>query len=116
VPLRLRCMSIRAKTGAIQLSGQVNVCPVVESAAVMPTADPSVFRLVGEASDEDGGPQPISYRWQASGGTLERSTGAETLLRCPATGEVTVSLEVSDAQCGEVVESPTRACLGSSAL
>ena len=100
-------------TGTVIVNGTLNVCPAVDGLSASPgeVLVGGSLALSGEAHDLDGGPAPVSYHWTATWGTLSDDTAANTTLTCTAAGPVTVTLAVSDGDCGESL-SATVNCTG----
>ncbi len=84
--------------GSVQINGVTNTCPVIDGI----TANPSeVFvgssiALTAAAHDGDSGPSPLSYQWQATGGTLSSATAQNPSFTCATAGAASVTLTVSD--------------------
>jgi hypothetical protein len=84
--------------GLVEVSGNLNVCPVVDELSASP-AEVLVGRalaLVASAHDTDEGPTPLSYSWSASSGALSAPAAAETTFTCTAAGPATITVIVSD--------------------
>jgi hypothetical protein len=111
VAVQLRCPGTK-HLGAVEVNGTIsNVCPVVSAVTALGSSDRTSFSLVGTGNDEDDAPEPISYRWTVSAGTLSDATSATTDYACPASGgDVEVSLSVQDGDCGETATVATLAC------
>ena len=103
VQVHLEC-KVPPRTGSVNVSGTINVCPSVDSLSANPS-EVSVgnsLALAASASDRDQGPQALSYTWTASGGTLSSTTSAAPTLTCTTPGDVTVQVTVSDGDCTDV--------------
>ena len=83
------------KTGSIAINGTVNVCPSIDSVSSDPPVG-NVIALSSAASDVDNGPQPISYHWTTSSGTLSSATAQNPTLTCTTPGVASLTLSVSD--------------------
>ncbi|MFL5304234.1 MAG: metallophosphoesterase [Polyangia bacterium] len=86
-------------TGSIQINGTINLCPTVDSVTANPAVG-NVISLASAATDQDGAPQPLSYKWTASAGTLNSTTAQSPTLTCAAPGPVSLTLTVSDGDPG----------------
>jgi hypothetical protein len=96
VPVTLRC--VRARTqGSVLINGSANECPTIDTYQAFPAkaAIGGQIPLTSTASDSDG-PQPLSYLWTTTSGTLTNSTSPNATLTCTVTGKPTVTLTVSD--------------------
>jgi hypothetical protein len=107
-------------TGSISINGTVNICPNIDSVgANAPTGN--VISVFSAADDPDSGPQPISYAWTTTSGTLGSATAPNPTLTCTAPGPATLTLTVSDGDPGCAttfsvpVTCPSDAALGESA-
>jgi hypothetical protein len=109
-----------ATTGSVQVNGTVNICPRIDSVGANPPAGTSIS-IFSTASDPDHGPQPISYSWTTSSGTLSSATAQNPTLTCTAPGVVSLTLTVSDGDpgCSDTfnlqVSCPPDAALGEAA-
>jgi hypothetical protein len=88
-----------AKTGSITLNGTINICPTINSLSANPPYG-NTIALSSAASDPDNGPQPISYSWTTSSGTLSSATAQNPTLTCTAPGTANVTLTVTDGDPG----------------
>jgi hypothetical protein len=98
-------------TGSVMINGQLDICPVVETAIATPSG--MTVALSGTASDQDNGPGALTYKWTASAGTLSGSSGNSVTLNCPASGgDVTVTFEVGEADttCSDKITLPPVDC------
>jgi hypothetical protein len=109
-----------AKTGSVLVNGTINVCPTIDAVSSNPPAG-NVIAIASAAHDPDSAPQPLSYSWTTSSGTLSSATAQNPTLTCTAPGLATLTLTVSDGDAGcnatfELLEScPSDAALGESA-
>jgi hypothetical protein len=119
VAVAIDCHTPRT-TGSVQVNGTINVCPRVDSVSANPP-NGTVISIFSSADDPDMGPQPISYSWTTSSGTLSSTTAQNPTLTCTAPGPVSLTLTVSDgdAACGSTfnlqVTCPPDAALGDAA-
>jgi hypothetical protein len=93
------------RTGSVMVSGTLNVCPTIDGIGANP-AEVQVggsLALSASAHDSDAGPAPLTFVWQASGGTLSDPAAQDPTLTCNAPGTATVTLTVSDGD-------PTASC------
>lgn len=88
VDLTLQCVEVNA---------DFNTCPAIDDMSALPNqvALGGVVTLSASAHDSDAGPQPISYTWSTTAGTLT-SSGANATLTCSAAGVATVTLSIND--------------------
>ncbi len=63
-------------TGSIQINGTINLCPTIDSVTANPAVG-NVISLASAATDPDGAPQPLSYKWTASAGHAQQRHRAE---------------------------------------
>jgi Calcineurin-like phosphoesterase len=109
-----------AKTGSVAVNGTINVCPTITSVSANPPVG-NTIALAASASDSDNGPQPVSYGWTTSSGTLSSATAQNPTLTCTAPGAATLTLTVTDGDAGcptsftVPVTCPSDAYLGESA-
>ena len=89
------------KTGGVQITGTVNVCPVVDAMGANPGEVMVGFSsaLSSGAHDSDGKPAALTYSWVASSGMLAGATTPNPTLVCTTAGVSTVTLTVSDGDC-----------------
>ena len=99
VMLHLLCRE-PTKTGTIKVSGNFNVCPVVDGVSANPAevAVGSSLALTAVAHDSDAAPGALGYQWSATAGSIT-GTGASVSFNCTAPGPVTVTLVVTDTDC-----------------
>lgn len=103
VSVRIRCRGVK-RVGSVIVDGVFNICPVVNAVTAVATGTGTGFTLTAIGVDDDASPDPISYRWSASAGELSSANTANATLSCPSEGgDLQVSLEVSDGDCGETV-------------
>jgi hypothetical protein len=92
-------------TGQAQVTGSVNLCPVLDSLEAIP----SELRVGGHvtlnagAHDSDNGPSSLSYRWTANGGTIPGQTQPSLMFTCTSVGAVTIAATVSDGACTDAL-------------
>ncbi len=86
-------------TGSVSVNGVINVCPTIDSVSSNPPAG-NVIAISSSASDGDAGPQPLSYLWTATSGTLSSATAQNPTLTCTAPGVASLTLTVSDGDAG----------------
>ena len=81
----------------VDITFQLNFCPEIEQVSADPAttvlADP--VTLQAAATDPDN-TAPVTYLWTATGGTIADGTAATTTFMCPAVGDYTVTLRISD--------------------
>jgi hypothetical protein len=84
--------------GSVQVNGVTNVCPIVDGIGANPgeALVGSSIALTGSAHDPDSGPSPLSYQWQATGGTLSDATAQNPSFTCATPGTASITLKVSD--------------------
>jgi hypothetical protein len=87
--------------GSVGVTGTINVCAKVDGVGANPPAG-NTIAITSTADDPDNGPQPISYSWTTTSGTLSSATAQNPTLTCTAPGPVSLTLTVSDgdAACG----------------
>jgi len=56
------------------------------------TVGGSPLQLTAQVTD-DGGPKPVTYRWQSTSGSLDSTTSPTTSWSCTEEGDFTVTLE-----------------------
>jgi hypothetical protein len=97
VPVTLRCTRPRNK-GSVLINGTVNECPSIDTYGSLPAkaAEGGTIVLTSSASDGDNGPQPLTYQWTTTSGTLSGATTPNATLTCTTAGMPTVTLTVSD--------------------
>jgi hypothetical protein len=93
------------KTGGVAVSGTINICPTVDGVAASPAEAlvGGTIALGGAAHDTDGAPAALTYHWTASTGTLSDPTAQSPTFTCTVAGAVTVTLTVSDGDCGDTL-------------
>ncbi|HVW29277.1 MAG TPA: lamin tail domain-containing protein [Polyangiaceae bacterium] len=102
-----------AHTGSVLVNGVLDVCPTVDGISASP-AEVSVgssLALSATAHDSDGGPTALAYHWTTTGGTLSAADVQNPSLTCTAAGAFTVSVTVTDGNCGDT-SSATVTCTG----
>jgi Calcineurin-like phosphoesterase len=82
-------------TGSVLVNGTLNICPNIDSVSADPPIG-NVIAISAGADDPDSGPQPLSYHWTTSSGTLSSATAQSPTLTCTAPGVASLSLTVSD--------------------
>ncbi|HVU93056.1 MAG TPA: lamin tail domain-containing protein, partial [Jatrophihabitans sp.] len=116
VTVHLLC-SEAPTTGSVSVNGTIDLCPVVDGLSASP-GEVSVggsIALAGAAHDADGGPAALTYRWTASSGTFSDAGAPSPTFTCTSAGPVTVSLAVSDGDCGDSA-SATVTCTGAARI
>ena len=98
VAVHLSCHEAPA-TGSISVNGTINVCPNIESVSANPAVG-NVIAIASAADDPDSGPQPISYQWTTTSGTLSSASAQNPTLTCAAPGVASLTLTVSDGDPG----------------
>jgi hypothetical protein len=100
--VRLNC-TLPQGNGSVKVEGSANVCPRIDGVSADPaeTTVGSAVALVATTTAGDNGPNPVSYAWTASGGQLTNSSAASANFTCTAPGDVTLTLSVSDGECGD---------------
>jgi hypothetical protein len=88
-----------ATTGSVQINGTINICPGITSVSADPPSG-NTIALAAAAVDPDRAPQPLSYAWTTSSGTLSSATAANPTLTCSAPGTASLTLTVSDGDAG----------------
>ncbi len=86
-------------TGSVLVNGTINVCPRIDAVSCNPPVG-NVLSISSTADDQDNGPQPLTYSWTTSSGTLSSATAQNPTLTCTAPGNVTLTLTVSDGDAG----------------
>jgi hypothetical protein len=86
-------------SGSIAVNGTVNVCPTIDSVSANPPIG-NTIAITASATDPDNGPQPLTYSWTTSSGTLSSATVANPTLTCTAPGSVTLTVTASDGDSG----------------
>jgi hypothetical protein len=85
-------------SGTVQVSGALNVCPIIDSVAAAPSevrvGDTIVITLA--ARDPDSGPMDLQALWSSSGGVLSNTSTADATFTCTSAGPVLVEVQVSD--------------------
>jgi hypothetical protein len=82
-------------TGAIDISGRINVCPQVTSATAG-AASESSFPLSAAATDLD--QDDLSFAWSASAGSFDDAESASAKYTCGVAGTQTLTVTVDDGQ------------------
>jgi hypothetical protein len=82
-------------TGSVAVNGTINVCPTIDSVSSNPPTG-NVIAISSAASDADSGPQPLSYSWTTTSGTLSSATAQSPTLTCTTPGVASLTLTVSD--------------------
>jgi len=85
-------------TGSVSVNGVTNVCPNIDGVSANP-AEVLVggsIALSATAHDADSGPSPLSYQWQATGGTISNPTAQNPTFTCLTAGAASVTVTVSD--------------------
>ena len=92
-----------AITGSVLVNGTINVCAVIDGLSANP-AEAQVggsIAVLAVAHDSDAAPAALTYRWTASAGTLIDAAGPSPSFRCTSAGPATLTLAVSDGDCGD---------------
>jgi hypothetical protein len=87
------------KTGSVMVNGTINVCPNIDSVSANPPAG-NVIAISSAADDPDSAPQPLTYSWTTTSGTLTGAATASPTLTCTAPGVASLTLTVSDGDAG----------------
>jgi hypothetical protein len=85
-------------TGDVQVSGSVNVCPVLDGVNVVPMKAQigGAISLAAAAHDPDNGPSPLTFAWQINGAQLSNHPEPTLSFTCTAEGTNVVQVTVSD--------------------
>jgi hypothetical protein len=104
VTVHLQCHEA-ARTGSVLINGTLNLCPVIDSLGASPAEAlvGSRVTLTALAHDTDGLPTALAYAWRASSGTLSSPSSASPSFQCTASGDVTLTLSVSDGDCSDTL-------------
>jgi hypothetical protein len=104
-------------TGSVAVNGTINVCPTIDSVSSTPPTG-NVIAISSSASDPDSGPQPVSYHWTTTSGTLSSATAQSPTLTCTAPGVASLTLTVSDGDpaCNSTTFNLQESCPPDSAL
>ncbi len=84
-------------TGSVLVNGTINICPRVSSVSASPPTG-NVIAISSVADDPDNGPQPLSYSWTTTSGTLSNAAAQNPTLTCTAPGAASLTLTVSDGE------------------
>jgi hypothetical protein len=98
VTVHLSCHEA-ATTGSASVNGTLNLCPNIDSVSSNPAVG-NVIAISATADDPDNGPQPLSYSWTTSSGTLSSATAQNPTFTCAAPGIASLTLAVSDGDPG----------------
>ena len=107
-------------TGGVLVNGTINVCPRIDAVSSSPPTG-NVLAISSTAEDQDNGPQPLTYGWTTTSGTLSSATAQNPTLTCTVPGTVSLTLTASDgdpgcdATFGLQVTCPSDAALAESA-
>ena len=84
-------------SGDIQVTGTVNVCPVVDSLGASPdeVVVGGIISLTSSAHDSDNGPGPLTYSWTANGAPLKQHV-PNLNFACSSVGSVALKVTASD--------------------
>lgn len=85
-------------TGLVAITTTFNSCPVIDGLSANP-AEVGVggsIELTVEAHDDDGGPNPLSVHWRATGGALSNQSTTGATFTCTSPGIFTVGVRISD--------------------
>lgn len=85
-------------TGQVLVTGNVNVCPIVDGVSATPSSAVvgATLALGAVAHDGDNQPGPLAYSWSTTGGTLSATTGASPTLTCTTAGALVLTVTASD--------------------
>jgi hypothetical protein len=85
-------------TGQAAVAAVVNVCPVIDSLAAIPSEVyvGNAIVITSVVHDADNGPSPLSATWQTNGGALSNLSTTGATFTCTAPGSFTVGLRISD--------------------
>ena len=86
-------------TGSVLVNGTINVCPRVDAVSANPPVG-NVIAISSTADDQDSGPQPLTYSWTTTSGTLSSATAQNPTLSCTTPGNASLTLTVSDGDAG----------------
>lgn len=92
-----------ATTGSVLVNGTINVCAVIDGLSANP-AEAQVghtLALSSLAHDTDAAPAALTYHWTTSRGTLDDASLANPSFQCTTAGTATLTLSVSDGDCGD---------------
>jgi hypothetical protein len=86
------------RTGSAQIGGTLNVCPLLDGLSASPdqVIVGGTASLTTTAHDADGTPQPLTYLWSATAGTLSSTTAASPTFTCTQAGIATITVRISD--------------------
>ena len=86
-----------APAGDINVTGKVNICPVLDSLGASPSqvAIGGIVLLTAAAHDADNGPAALSYTWTANGADLKQRS-QNLSFACSTVGTVTLKVTASD--------------------
>jgi hypothetical protein len=86
-----------APTGDVNVTGRVNICPVLDSLGASPSqvAVGGIVLLTSAAHDADNGPAALSYTWTANGADLKQRS-QNLSFACSTLGTVTLKVTASD--------------------
>jgi hypothetical protein len=102
VSMILRCQE-PDPTGNIQTNGTLNFCASIDNLMASPGSTPvgGTIALGAGTHDKDMGPGPITYSWTANRGSFNAAWSATPIFTCTAPGPVSISLTISDGDCGD---------------
>jgi hypothetical protein len=115
VTVHMQCRGAHT-TGSVEVNGTLNVCPNIDELSILPDevrVGHSV-QLRSSASDEDSGPSALGYSWTSTSGTIADPSSANTTFTCTTAGTSTVTLNVTDGDCGDTVSAKI-SCTGAGA-
>jgi hypothetical protein len=86
------------RTGSVLVNGNLNICPTIDALGATPAEVQigSSIALSASAHDSDAGPNPLSFGWTSSAGTLSDPAAQNPTFTCATPGAVTLHLTVSD--------------------
>jgi hypothetical protein len=79
----------------------INICPGIDSMDVSPleTRVGTTITLHSSASDIDNAPQPLTYSWTATGGSIDTPDQPSAVFTCTTAGAFTLTLTITDGDC-----------------
>jgi hypothetical protein len=86
------------RTGSIQVTGVLNVCPMLDGLGASPdqVVIGGTAKLSATAHDTDGVPQALAYSWSTTAGSLSSTSAANPIFTCTQAGTATITVAVSD--------------------
>jgi hypothetical protein len=104
VTVKLQCREA-PKTGGVLANGQINQCPLIDGISASPQSVlvGKQLALSAQTHDVDAAPSAPTYAWTATSGTFGNSTAAAPFFTCTTAGDVVVTLNLSDGDCGDTL-------------